>query len=158
MLTEQQTAFSRRGLKHCEAAGLRKQLRGNRVHKWVCLPCSEPFLPLPLTYTRGRKCSRLPCFGVSMQDTHSPACQRRLLPQAHLQGHADGFTGLVSLQPFSIRQHGGTAHIQPCRHSALLLPAAASFCQAQVQPDFPVQITTTLFTFHTPTGKRAWIC
>lgn len=48
-------------------------------------------------------------------------------------------------------------HIQS--YNVLSLPAAASFfCQAQAQPDFPVQLTTALFTFHTPTGKRAWLC
>jgi len=40
----------------------------------------------------------------------------------------------------------------------LLLPtsetaAASSFNPAQVRPDFPVQITIALFTFHTPKGK-----
>lgn len=133
-----------------------KQLQGNGVHKWVCLPCSEPSLRLPLTYTHGHRCSRLPCFGVSVQDTHSPACRRRLLPQAH----ADGFTGMMLLQPCSPRcQHGGAAHTELRGHNVLSLPAAASFfCQAQAQPDFPVQLTTALFTFHTPTGKRAWLC
>lgn len=46
---------------------------------------------------------------------------------------------------------------------SLLLPtqetAAASFFNpAQVRPDFPVQITIALFTFHTPKGKTSWLC
>jgi len=122
-----------------------KQLQGNGVHKWVCLPCSEPSLRLPLTYTHGHRCSRLPCFGVSVQDTHSPACRRRLLPQAH----ADGFTGMMLLQPCSPRcQHGGAAHTElQCAVAAscclLLLPSSGSTRFSSTANNRPIYISYT---------------
>lgn len=62
-------------------------------------------------------------------------------------------------------QHGGVAFraTQSQHVLSLLLPtletAAASFFNpAQVRPDFPVQITIAIFTFHTPKGKTPWLC
>lgn len=61
-------------------------------------------------------------------------------------------------------QHGGVAFRATWSQYAfsLLLPtqetAAASFFNpAQVRPDFLVQITIALFTFHTPKGKTPWL-
>lgn len=199
LLTDWQAALGRKGLKHHEVAGLGKQLQRSWVHELVCLPCPEPSFLLPLTYKHSYKYSCRSRFGVSMQDTHSPACKgggRAFLktfwclhwalynkgvvarvfhsvarmkqpalpwdvaPPLAPQVRAGGWGGRGPALPrtFPASQHGGAAFRDTQSHYVLfllLLPtqetsAASFFSPAQVRPDFPVQITIALFTFHTP--------
>lgn len=100
--------------------------------------------------------SSQPCCGTG-RGTSAPLCR---YVQGWLVGH-----GWAVPHTFPRFQHGGVAlgATQWQDELLLLLPAQESvatsfFNPAQVRPDFPVQITIALFTFHTPKGQTPGLC
>lgn len=116
------------------------------MHELLCLPCSEPSFLLPLTYTHGYKCSCQPCFGVSMQDTHSLACKRLFLQDS--QGppflkirclHRELYNkGEVLRLPFP-----GVQKVPALRWEAAPLPCSAGTCRGGWPwPSSPMHVPT----------------